>query len=244
MHASGYPETADIETSSDDYASRFSGNVGEYFLQIQLDILLSLLGPQRGQKKKILDVGGGHAQLAVPLVKRGYDTTVTGSHDSCRRRLAEQLPEGGYTYQTCDMLQLPFADNSFDVVIAFRLVPHVENWQRLLAELVRVSAGIVIVDYPDIRSANIMNFLFFRLKKLLEGNTRPFGLFSRKEMLQEFAKNRMGHPKIVPEFFLPMVLHRKLGSAGMSRFLEDCCRRLGLTQCFGSPIVLRVDKKA
>ena len=89
-----------------------------------------------------------------------------------------------------------------------------------------------------------MNFLFFRLKKLLEGNTRPFGLFRRKQILQEFAGSGMGHPKIVPEFFLPMVLHRKLGSAGISRFLEEFCRYVGLTRLFGSPIVLRVDKKA
>jgi 2-polyprenyl-3-methyl-5-hydroxy-6-metoxy-1,4-benzoquinol methylase len=244
MHISSYPETADIETSSDDYASRFSGEVGEYFLKIQLDILLSLLKPHLGPKAKILDVGGGHAQLAVPLVKMGCNVTVTGSHDSCRRRLSERLPEGAFSYQTCDMLHLPFADNSFDIVIAFRLVPHVENWQRLLAELARVSAGIVVVDYPDIRSANILNFLFFRLKKLLEGNTRPFGLFRRKQILQEFAGNGMGQPKIEPEFFFPMVLHRKLGSAGISRFLEGFCRYVGLTRLFGSPIVLRVAKKA
>ncbi len=244
MHASDYPETADIETSSDDYARRFAGEVGEYFLKTQLDILLSLLKPPVDRKGRILDVGGGHAQLAVPLVKMGYDVTVTGSHDSCRRRLMEQLPEGGFSYQTCDMLDLPFADTSFDVVLAFRLVPHVERWQRLLAELTRVSAGTVIIDYPDIRSVNILNFLFFRLKKSLEGNTRPFGLFSRNQILREFANNGMEHPEIVPEFFLPMVLHRKLGSAGISRFLEGLCRFVGLTRLFGSPVVLRVDRKA
>jgi hypothetical protein len=242
MHATGYTETADIETSSDDYASRFSGEIGEYFLKTQLDILLSLLEMHPGRKTRILDVGGGHAQLAVPLVGMGYDVTVTGSHDSCRKRLSEQLPEGGFSYQTCDMLHLPYADNSFEVVIAFRLVPHAERWQHLLAELARVSARIVIVDYPDIRSVNILNFLFFRLKKVLEGNTRPFGLFRRIQIIKEFAEHGMGNPKIVPEFFLPMVLHRKLGSAGISRFLEGVCRYVGLTRLFGSPIVLRVDK--
>jgi 2-polyprenyl-3-methyl-5-hydroxy-6-metoxy-1,4-benzoquinol methylase len=244
MHATAYTETADRETSSDDYASRFSGEVGEYFLKTQLDILLSLLECPHSRKVRILDVGGGHAQLAVPLVGRDYDVTVTGSHDSCRKRLSEQLPNGGFSYQTCDMLHLPYADNSFDVVIAFRLVPHVENWQRLLAELARVSAGIVIIDYPDIRSVNILNFLFFRLKKVLEGNTRPFGLFRRIQIIKEFTEHGMGNPKIIPEFFLPMVLHRKLGSAGISRFLEGVCRYVGLTRLFGSPIVLRVDKKA
>jgi 2-polyprenyl-3-methyl-5-hydroxy-6-metoxy-1,4-benzoquinol methylase len=237
----GFLETADIETASEDYASRFAGEVGTYFLQAQLDLLLDLL-PDLAPGATVLDVGGGHAQLAVPLVHKGYAVTVTGSHDSCRQRLAQQLPEGSYSYQTCDMLQLPFADRSFDVVIAFRLVPHVERWPQLLAELARVSAQAVVIDYPDIRSINIMNFLLFRLKKKLEGNTRTFGLFSRSQIIGEFSRNGMGRPQMRPEFFLPMVLHRKLGSAALSRFLESCCSACGLTQLFGSPIILRVDK--
>ena len=37
-----FPETADIETASEDYASRFAGEVGRYFLQVQADITLQL----------------------------------------------------------------------------------------------------------------------------------------------------------------------------------------------------------
>ena len=42
--AEPYPETADIETSSDDYASRFSGPAGEWMLEVQERITLGLLG--------------------------------------------------------------------------------------------------------------------------------------------------------------------------------------------------------
>lgn len=234
-------ETADIETASEDYASRFAGEVGAYFLQLQLDLLLELL-PELAPGTSVLDVGGGHAQLAVPLAERGCKVTVTGSDESCRQRLAQQLPENAYIYQTCDMLHLPFADRSFDFVIAFRLVPHVDHWPQLLAELARVSAKAVVIDYPDLRSINILNSLLFRLKKKLEGNTRTFGLFNRAQIINEFAKNGMENPQMKPEFFLPMVLHRKLHSAKVSCFLETCCRSCCLTQLFGSPIILRVDK--
>lgn len=243
MQTSSFPETADIETSSDDYASRFSGSVGEYFLKTQLDILLTLLEQDYRPGTSVLDVGGGHAQLAIPLAEKGYRVTVTGSHDSCRNRLAQKLTAETYSYQTCDMLHLPYPDRSFDVVIAFRLVPHVDRWTELLAELARVTAGCVIIDYPDLRSANILNFLFFRLKKSLEGNTRPFGLFNRAQIVKEFSLNSMSNAQMIPEFFFPMVLHRKLGSAGFSRFIENCCRICGLTKLLGSPIVLRMDKK-
>jgi 2-polyprenyl-3-methyl-5-hydroxy-6-metoxy-1,4-benzoquinol methylase len=236
-------ETADIETASEDYARRFAGPVGAYFLQMQANIFFDLLQSDLSPGATVLDVGGGHAQLAVPLAERGFKVTVTGSDESCKKRLAQRLPEGSYACQICDMLQLPFADNSFDIVIAFRLVPHVDRWPQLLAELARVAAKAVIIDYPDIRSSNVLNFLFFRLKKKLEGNTRTFGLFSRKQIIQEFARHGLGQPQLAPEFFLPMVLHRKLGSAGISRLLESCCRACGLTRLFGSPIILRVDKE-
>ncbi|WP_417908602.1 class I SAM-dependent methyltransferase [Candidatus Electronema sp. PJ] len=239
--STAFLETADIETASEDYASRFAGPVGAYFLQTQLDLLLDLL-PELQPGAAVLDVGGGHAQLAVPLAERGCKVTVTGSDASCRRRLAQQLPDEMYSYQTCDMLHLPFPDCAFDFVIAFRLVPHVERWPQLLAELARVSAKAVIIDYPDLRSVNILNFFFFHLKKKLEGNTRTFGLFSRAQIVGEFAQSGMGKPQFRPEFFLPMVLHRKLGSAALSRWLESCCRACGLTWLFGSPIILRVDK--
>ena len=35
----------------------------------------------------MLDVGGGHGQLAIPLCRAGYRVTVLGSDASCRRRL-------------------------------------------------------------------------------------------------------------------------------------------------------------
>ena len=58
MSAADFPETADIETSSEDYASRFAGGVGRYFLDEQTRITLELLGDVRGSS--VLDVGGAH----------------------------------------------------------------------------------------------------------------------------------------------------------------------------------------
>ena len=72
----------DIETASDDYARRFSGEVGAYFLDVQARTTLSLLEPWPGAR--VLDVGGGHGQVAIPLAENGFDVTVTGSSDECK----------------------------------------------------------------------------------------------------------------------------------------------------------------
>lgn len=236
-----YPETADIDTASDDYASRFAGETGRYFLDVQTGIILDLLRDFAGCS--VLDVGGGHAQSAVPLVRHGYRLTVTGSDDVCRQRLDRFLAPGSFQYRTCDSLHLPFADNAFDFVLAVRLLPHVERWPELLAEMCRVARRGVILDYPDQRSFNVLYRLLFQAKKALEGNTRTFTLFSRGQLRRELEKNGFSAPDYRPEFFFPMVLHRKLGRPFLSRTLEAGARLLGLRRLFGSPIILRSRKR-
>lgn len=234
-----FPETADIETSSADYASRFAGAAGRFFLETQTGMVLSCLDPI--PDKRVLDVGGGHCQLAAPLTAQGYRVTMTGSADICGERAAARLPVDSFTYRTCDSLALPFADRSFPVALSFRLLPHVESPEhqnRLVGELCRVAERMVILDYPDIRSFNMLYSLLFRLKKRVEGNTRSYILFNRRQIATAFAAHGFGQIRFLPQFFWPMVLHRKLQSAALSRLIEKPCRLSGLTGLFGSPVIV------
>ncbi len=234
-------QKADIETASEDYARRFSGKIGEYFLDVQTKITLQLLNSW--QNAKILDVGGGHAQIAVPIIKVGYNLTVVGSGVVCKERLNRFLDESSFKYETCDLLNLPFDDKCFDIVTCFRLLTHEENWKIQIAELCRVAKSAVIIDYPDIRSFNILYKFLFKIKKKYEGNTRTFRNFSRKELIEEFRKNEFINPKFKAEFFLPMVIHRALKNVKLMSSLEKVFYFLGLTKYFGSPIILRVEAK-
>jgi len=235
-----YSETADVETASIGYAARFSGDIGQYFLARQAAITLKLLHDMPGVR--MLDVGGGHAQLAGPLSKEGFDVTVTGSTDSCGIALGQRVSRKQVNYLSCDSLNLPFDDASFDVVLSFRLLSHAEHWQELIAELCRVASACVIIDYADKRSSNIFYDLFFGMKQKLEGDTRPFILFSRSQISQEFRKNGFSAPRFRPEFLLPMVVHRKLNNRTFSTLIENLFRWTGLTRLFGAPVILRSDR--
>lgn len=236
-----YPENADVETASDDYATRFSGEVGEYFLDVQLQCVLKCLGRVDGAS--ILDVGGGHGQLAIPLVKRGFAVTITGSEDSCESRLKKNLAPESYVYRTCNMLELPYEDKSFDMVLAFRLLPHVDRWQQLITELCRVAKNGVIVDYPDMRSFNVLSNMMFSYKKSIEKNTRPYLLFSHKQVSTPFNQAGFSEVQKIPQFFLPMVLHRKIRAARLSRNFEKVFSSLQFTRFFGSPVVLHMQRE-
>ena len=238
-------ETADVETSSEEYARRFSGAVGRYFLKTQTDVTLRLLAPW--PRARVLDVGGGHAQIAPSLVARGYAVTVVGSREVCRERLDRAMPSGAFEFHSCDLLDLPFPDRFFDVVLAFRLLAHVPRWRELIAELARVADRAVIVDFSDSRSFNALYGPLFQWKKKIEGNTRTFITFRPGELRTELARHGFGSPVEVRQFFAPMVVHRALGkalrTAAPSRVLEAVSSGLGLTRALGSPVILRAQRE-
>lgn len=233
-----FPETADIETSSDDYATRFAGEVGAWFLQVQEQATLRLLAAYPGAR--VLDVGGGHGQIAEPLARHGYDVTVTGSDAVCSARIQPLVDAGQVRFEVANVLDLPYSDRDFDVVVSYRLLPHVEQWQAFLAELTRVARQAVVVDYPEVRSANAIAPLLFPLKKQLEGNTRTYTTFRRRELLDAFAAHGFREGARYPEFFFPMVVHRKLEKPGLSAVLENASRAVGLTGWLGSPVILKL----
>jgi len=230
-------EAADIETASDDYARRFGGKVGEWMLKVQERIVLEFL--RQPGISTVLDVGGGHGQLANPLCREGFALTVVGSADSCRRNLANMIDSGMCKFQVADLLRLPFPAKSFDAVLCFRLVPHCERWQTLIAELCRVARYLAIIDYPTSQSVNFAAPRLFNLKKILEGNTRSFRLFNHKEIEDVFLAQKFSVEARTGQFFLPMVLHRKLKCRGISAWIEEKFRHYGLTQRWGSPVILK-----
>lgn len=234
-------ERVDVETSSEGYARRFAGPVGEYFLETQALILLEMLAPFPGAR--VLDVGGGHAQLAGPLLEKGFEVTVVGSEEVCRERLDRLLPPGSFEFRACALLDLPFPDRSFDVVIAFRLLAHVPRWRELVAELCRVANRAVVVDYSDVRSWNILYAPLFPWKKKIEGNTRTFLCFKPQAVVTELARHGFGRAVTRREFFVPMVVHRALSKGRISRGVEKVSGALGLTRAFGSPVVLRAERE-
>lgn len=234
-------ETPDIETSSEDYASRFCGKVGEWFLRVQEKATLNMLS--EWPNATVLDVGGGHGQLTGPLLSHGYNVTVVGSDETCQNRINEYLKEHSCKFEVGNLLDLPFENESFDVVMSFRLIPHVEQWPGLISELTRVARKAVVVDYPTLRSINYLTPILFKLKKTIEGNTRYYRSFYEKELMESFLQHGFVRAARYGEFFLPMVLHRALKLSFLSSFLEGICRGIGLTALFGSPVILKMIRK-
>lgn len=234
-------EWPDVETSSDAYGQRFAGAAGKYMLAVQEQGVLDLLSDlPRGAS--VLDVGGGHAQLAGPLARQGRQVTVLGSLPVCSARLAGEIAEGLVDFKAADLSRLPYPDESFDAVVSIRLMAHVDQWPQFVSELCRVSRQAVLIDYPTFSSLNLLSLATFGMKRAIEKNTRTYRTFWPGEIRRAFEQNGFARLRNQPQFVLPMAAHRMTGGAAILRQIEDLSRRSGLTQRFGNPVLTRADR--
>ncbi len=228
--------TPDVETSSDAYAARFAGPVGRWMLEVQAQQVRALLASASTGPLDVLELGGGHGQLAGPLSEAGHRVTVHASRAGCHRRLAPLGSRVGRVVS--ELWRLPFREGRFDAVVGVRLLAHVEEPRALLAEMARVSARFVLVDFPVQGALHRLAPLLFGAKRRLEGNTRPYFAYvpGRLEAeLHALGLRRRGQARL---FCLPMAAHRGARSPALSRGLEGAAARLGLTPRLGSPMLV------
>jgi hypothetical protein len=128
--------------------------------------------------------------------------------------------------------------------MSFRILPHLRTPERLIAELCRVANRSVVVDYPSVRSVNVVSERLFALKSRVEADTtRPFTVFSPAAIRRAFDRNGFRVVGARPQFLAPMALHRLLRSPLASRAIEAPGALLGITRLLGSPVIVRADRR-
>lgn len=235
-------EAPDVETSSDAYAGRFRGGVGAWFLEVQAREVLRQLRAAGGGTlpATVLELGGGHAQLAGHLAAAGIRLDVQGSLPACVSRLSpviEAYPDH-VRFHTAKLSALPFAEKSYDAVIAVRLMAHVDRWRPLLAEMARLSRRTVLIDFAPDDGFQKLADASFGLKRRVESNTRPFFTHSIREVAAELAGHGFTEISWHRQFILPMAAHRALGKPGLSRAAEALARAVRLDRLTGGPVLM------
>ena len=228
---------ADIPASTDRYALRFAGRIGQWMLDVQTRSILGFLSDL--PDATVLDVGGGHAQVSPPVVAAGHDVTTLVSTSSAGERLA-RVSMGKASITVGSVETMPFEDNSFDVVVSVRMLAHVDDWPAFVAELCRVARKAVIVDFPNARGFNAATPMFFGAKKRLEGDTRPYACMGLDEVKAVFDRAGFSVDMHTGQFVLPMALHRMIGRSGTTGVSKALEKLLGpLSSVYGNPVLLR-----
>jgi SAM-dependent methyltransferase len=108
------------------------------------------------ERRDVLDAGCGVGYGTAYLAERARRAVgIDLSADAvgyARRRYARH----NVRYELGDLLSLPFADASFDVVCAFETVEHLPEPERFIAEAARVlrPAGVLLASTPHVEATD------------------------------------------------------------------------------------------
>jgi ubiquinone/menaquinone biosynthesis C-methylase UbiE len=91
-------------------------------------------------QQKVLEIGVGNRFVSTYLEERGINITTLDIDKKLNPDVAGSV------------LDMPFTDNSFDVVACYEALEHLpfENFNKALAEIFRVSKSYAILSLPDV----------------------------------------------------------------------------------------------
>ena len=94
---------------------------------------------------KILDLGGGEGAYSAELIKRGFNcinVDLNREYIQCSRaRGVESLVSSATS--------LALKDSSFDVVLMFETLEHIEDFQSALREAKRIARKYILITVPN-----------------------------------------------------------------------------------------------
>jgi len=117
-----------------------ASELGAITERIEQGLVLELAKPLDG--RRVLDVGCGDGTYAVAAAERGAEVTGVDASGSMLGAARTQAVERGVPLELCraDATSLPFAEGSFDVVIAVTVLCFIATPERALREIARVLA--------------------------------------------------------------------------------------------------------
>jgi len=98
---------------------------------------------------KVLDAGCGDGEALVKLRSMLPDTkNIIGADLDADQINSARMREPEITFEVCDLKQLPYKDDQFDLVLSLEVLEHISNPEQVLKELVRVSSKYIILSVP------------------------------------------------------------------------------------------------
>jgi len=169
------------------------------------------------QQISVLDVGAGCGELLKTAAESiGEDRSfLVGAELSGRaaRAIQERSSEFGVLSVQCDAMRLPFADNSFELVISSLFLHHLDDEQAisLLHELARVARRRVIVI--DLHRHPIAYYFYRFFSRFLlqrftheDGSLSILRSYSPQELKKLAAKARLTDHEVRRRFPFRLVL--------------------------------------
>lgn len=101
---------------------------------------------------RVLDIGCGTGYGTAELSFRAASAAGLDISLEATEYAAQHFQRPNLSFHHGSATELPFPEQSFDVITAFEVIEHVENWQALITQARRVlhPSGIFIVSTPNV----------------------------------------------------------------------------------------------
>ncbi|REJ75601.1 MAG: class I SAM-dependent methyltransferase [Acidobacteria bacterium] len=170
---------------------------------------LRSIAPDIGPESLVLDAGSGTGIITMGLYAAGYDPARTVTLDLSRRSLKIGLEQFGSEANTRkarisavqgNVLQIPFADSTFDLVLSCGVLEYVPLDEGLseFARVMRKGAKLVLIPVKPSIMGSVLEFLYKFKTHPLSSVRREAGKHFRIAGEHEFSLTEvMGWSKIV-----------------------------------------------
>jgi ubiquinone/menaquinone biosynthesis C-methylase UbiE len=132
------------DVAARDYDAKWGISFGEIGRRQVLGKVRKLLGPQPGPFARALEIGAGTGYFSLNLLQDGVigAATCTDISHGMLETLERNAAMLGLEVETaaCDASELPFEDDSFDLVLGHAVLHHLPHLDRAFAEFERVLA--------------------------------------------------------------------------------------------------------
>jgi 2-polyprenyl-3-methyl-5-hydroxy-6-metoxy-1,4-benzoquinol methylase len=155
LRATGRPVYALAVSNSPDralfyerFAGEFDARMNRYEVAKRLRIVFDSVLPLQMHGVRLLDAGCGTGIFSAAAVERGAEVTSLDVGEALLSRVAAKCESRRVVG---DVTALPFADESFDVVLCTEVIEHVREPRRAIGELVRVlrPTGQLVLTTPN-----------------------------------------------------------------------------------------------
>ncbi len=164
------------------YDRWYETGTGRYVDRTEKWLVFSMLRSRGG---KALDLGCGTGNYTAELYRRGFDVVGLDASEKMLEIARKKLPQVSFVHG--DAYQLPFPDESFDVVLSVTMFEFIHEPEKVVSEIHRVlkPGGEVIIGTMN---GNSLWFIFKRIKSLFVETAYRYARFYTPEELEELLK--------------------------------------------------------
>ena len=175
-------------------------NLGKETQQPHKEILDAVEKSTTLKGKKVLEMGAGSGLTSLALSQKGAFVIAADLSQDAIRLIIENTKKSNVKIVQADVFNVPFKDNSFDVVFHQGLIEHFKNPEKILKEQIRIlkNKGLFLVEVPQKFSTyTLMKHRLIKRGEWYGGWETQYSIFKLKRMLKSINDYKI---KIISSF--------------------------------------------